>query len=868
MEEIIVIQEQVNMATNQKTQQHQFEQQLHEIGQSLITLQKTPEVLQQTLEKIAKTALHVLEADLVDLYQYKADDDQFILPPIMVGTHRVSDAVPKQISTDDVVYKVVHNIGKKIYVSDAQSYEMFVTERKTPDRNQPTERFAIREGVISTAAIPIIVEKEILGVMFVNYQKRCEFDTNTGLRQRIETFANFAGVAIQNARFLEQEQTLRRETGEEYQALSAISPTLELWEVAEKIIDELRNIIEFHKASLQVIQDDARTLLAGWGFNIKAAHPWFQRPLSKDPLVKRIVESQRPLILSDTSQTPDWGSDCEGTNDVKSWVGIPLVYEKKTIGIVTLAHRQSGFYTNKNVNDLPVRFINQAAINLHKAYLLDRAKREVQVLKIVDEIVQAISTKINPQNLLRTFVVQLANQLHCHQCTLFFPENNNGTLLKPKVTLCPELGDQSSKGPKVRWRSENNSIHSFRPGEGLVGWVYEKGESLVLDDATQDKRFVKTSGKAPHSIIVAPIKARGRTLGVISVAHDTIGWFDRYLVDALAKQLGLAIERANALELLQEINNQIISVLDVSDILQKIVLGAIKLTNTTTGAIYLIKENSLEIENTFHSPDFDHPAPRLLKKDGFTRQAINTGKVISIPDIRKNHSVNPVLQQRYKSMIVVPLKFEEKVIGVLYLDDENLHDFTETEISLLQTLTSQAAIAIKNARLLEEREQNLEELETLSYTATSLIGASTLTELSGTVLPIISQRLKSYAALYICSKNEPDGIEMQQQGCVPNDFASQLKTTFRYSEESPLNSVIPEGVLPPHIMDARGREGRLEGVVFVQRDSSVEKAITPFTSFEIRTLFLLATAIGHTLQNLRKEQILGENRHATAHVSI
>jgi len=229
-------------------------------------------------------------------------------------------------------------------------------------------------------------------------------------------------------------------------------------------------------------------------------------------------------------------------------------------------------------------------------------------------------------------------------------------------------------------------------------------------------------------MLVAPVRVGDQTIGVISADQDEFDWFsesDRRLLDALAWQAGIAIERATALELLQDIGNRIISAQNVGDILQQIVCGAIKLTNTTSGVIYLISEDGKSVINSFqYPPDFDHPAPRMDEKGGLTRQVFATGKTLIFPDIRQDARVNPVLHDRVQSMIAIPLKLEQKVIGVLYLNDADLHDFTETEISLLRTLASQAAIAIENARLYTELGRERLELRSRLINAERLLVAS------------------------------------------------------------------------------------------------------------------------------------------------
>ena len=67
----------------------------------------------------------------------------------------------------------------------------------------------------------------------------------------------------------------------------------------------------------------------------------------------------------------------------------------------------------------------------------------------------------------------------------------------------------------------------------------------------------------------------------------------------------------------------------------------------------------------------------------------------------------------YRATLAVPLRLGETVSGVLYTSAFAPHAFPDHEVNLLQIFANQAAIAIANARLFEERGQRLNELATL-----------------------------------------------------------------------------------------------------------------------------------------------------------
>ncbi|MBU2461807.1 GAF domain-containing protein, partial [bacterium] len=89
-------------------------------------------------------------------------------------------------------------------------------------------------------------------------------------------------------------------------------------------------------------------------------------------------------------------------------------------------------------------------------------------------------------------------------------------------------------------------------GEGIAGWVAEKGEPLLVKDVSKDSRFSgkadEKSGFVTKSILAAPLKAKDRVIGIIeainkigkpSFSEDEIGFFM-----LLANQIASAIENA------------------------------------------------------------------------------------------------------------------------------------------------------------------------------------------------------------------------------------------------------------------------------------------------------------------------------------
>ncbi len=89
-------------------------------------------------------------------------------------------------------------------------------------------------------------------------------------------------------------------------------------------------------------------------------------------------------------------------------------------------------------------------------------------------------------------------------------------------------------------------------GEGLVGWVAQHGESVVIADAQNDPRHYagvdRKTGLLPRSILMTPLKAKDQVIGVLQLLDTQLDAYDPgavALVEALAAIAAVAVENAH-----------------------------------------------------------------------------------------------------------------------------------------------------------------------------------------------------------------------------------------------------------------------------------------------------------------------------------
>lgn len=139
-----------------------------------------------------------------------------------------------------------------------------------------------------------------------------------------------------------------------------------------------------------------------------------------------------------------------------------------------------------------------------------------------------------------------------------------------------------------------------------------------------------------------------------------------------------------------------------------IVEMARKAMNTQICSLMLIDEEKKEItiKAAFGLSDEIINSTCLKPEEGLVGYVIRTGKSLLVKDVEKDPRFNIKHKpERYhtKSLIISPLKIEDKIIGVLNVNNkEDYNPFNEEDLNLLSIICEHAAIAIENSKAYEK----------------------------------------------------------------------------------------------------------------------------------------------------------------------
>jgi len=131
--------------------------------------------------------------------------------------------------------------------------------------------------------------------------------------------------------------------------LTAINKSLDFNETINRIIDHLHRIIPFDRASVQTLEGNYLSVIGNYGYS-EALTQELRFPIfGIDNPSARAIASRRPIICNDVEHDFEGFVQVGGGVKVKSWLGIPLVYEGRAIGLFALDSAKPDFYTDQHV---------------------------------------------------------------------------------------------------------------------------------------------------------------------------------------------------------------------------------------------------------------------------------------------------------------------------------------------------------------------------------------------------------------------------------------------------------------------------------------------------------------------------------------
>jgi diguanylate cyclase (GGDEF)-like protein len=345
-------------------------------------------------------------------------------------------------------------------------------------------------------------------------------------------------------------------------------------------------------------------------------------------------------------------------------------------------------------------------------------------------------------------------------------------------------------------------LPTFRADEGWFGQICTTGRPLVAGDIPRDglpgiDRY--DADMTFGSTLMVPLIHGSKVIGALSSAclqprtwtHDDIEF-----ITALATDASIAINNAELYErsqnraaqfaVLQAASARMNRAKTIESVGQAIVQETRRVLDYHNARVYVLEPPDALVPIAFEGivgeyekVDFD--LLRTTLGVGFTGWVGQHGTPLLVPDANADPrgSTIPGTDDVDESMLVVPMHYDEVVVGVITLSKLGLDQFTEDDLQLLMILADQAATALESARLLAHSQDVARELSRLVEMSSALSASLDPRQVANLIAQHVAQAL-NFDECAISYWDRP-GARVATLGYYPVTDLRELQAYFEIS---------------------------------------------------------------------------------------
>ncbi len=612
-----------------------------------------------------------------------------------------------------------------------------------PDTEKEPDYFCAVEETRSELAVPLKIAGRVVGV--INSESdQLDFFSEDDLRL-MTTVASQLSTAIERIRNDVAEWEQRQFNIALRTCMTAINSTLVLEEIFDQIMDAVQLVVPYETANIMEIRGGFAKVMRHRGFDDRGLRDLVETtsfPLTDYPIIDHLVKAQQVIYIPNTRESDTWVYT-PGEEWIHSYLGAPIRLEGRVIGVINLNHSQTGFYSG-DLGERLLAFSDQVAIAINNANLyqdaIDSSDRKMALYAASQEMIQARHDPIAIYESIHDAVERI---MRADAFIISLAQNGDADI---------RLAYAFEKGKRIP--------ETFIPAHtGLSGYVIDNGASIYIEniDTYRGEFDVQKIGDSEYiqSLIAIPLNVSDRTLGMLSAQSSVPNAYsddDLYMLEMLGAHAAAilenvdlyqsAVEDAHRWAALQNVSQKVVAASqDLVSAYQALHTATRSMMPTDAFAIALLDEDLNEIELVYaYDGDERSPVVRVPHNSGLSGYLIENDRSILIPDLEVHEfdfEINRFGSAAHvRSVLAVPIRVKDKILGVLSAQSYQVNDYSTEDQFNLELMASLAANVLDNAKLYDQAQRRLDELEAISLISAALREAATVDEM----LPILLEQ--------------------------------------------------------------------------------------------------------------------------------
>ena len=444
----------------------------------LRVISRSPTDVQTVFEFVAQSAARLCDGLIAGVFRF---DGEFmhiaafhqVTPTAAAGMERMYPMRPsrKQISGRAVLERSV------VQVHDLLE-----------DPEYPRD-LALAGGWRSALSVPMLRDGHPIGAINVIRAEPTPFSAKQ--MALLQTFADQAVIAIENARLFDAEKTRTKELSEALEYQTATSEVLnvisrspnEVQPVLDCIVASAARLCEAERANIWQLREGRFEVVANTDSDPELVKYFAEHPIATDrgSLAGRALLERRAMHLPDVLADPEISKQGQvHVSHARSMLCVPLLHEGEPIGVITIDRTEVRPFTDRQIR-LVTTFADQAVIAIDNARLFEEVRaRTLELTELLEQqtatsqVLQVVSrSTFNLQAVLDTLAESAARLCDAEHAWLFRREEEN-------YRWAASYGHSKESHERIK---EFMIAQSIPPGRGsLVGRIALEGRPIQIAD--------------------------------------------------------------------------------------------------------------------------------------------------------------------------------------------------------------------------------------------------------------------------------------------------------------------------------------------------------------------------------------------------
>jgi transcriptional regulator with GAF, ATPase, and Fis domain len=615
----------------------------------------------------------------------------------------------------------------------------------------------IKGAATSVVVLPLMVKEVVMGVLYVESERPSAFSQHHF--NLLKSFAGYIAIALDNARLYEKMEDKVNERTKELERSYRNTETLN--KIGQELISSLnfedvfehlyRNVNELMDATIfgvRLHKPETNSVEYLYEYERGERLGTFSASMDdEDNYSVWCIRNNSEIFMNDhQAEYKKYVSKVvvlagESPNSI---IFFPLRKGDKVLGAISVQSFSKNAYTDYHLNIVKTLAhytvialdnarnyeIMEAEVKSRTAELVkqtEEVKRSYENTKLLSEIGKEISAELsiadivskvyhNVNALMDATVFGIAIYRPQHHDLQFSGAMENGE----------KLGDFS-----YQLDEEKIATRCFKSSEEIVinDWHNEFRQYVAAD-------YDATEGAMPESMIYLPLLSKGNKIGVLTVQSFTKEIYKPYhlnILRTLSVYVAGAIENANLYhdmeqrveertqelvrshedaKLLNQIGQELISTLNFNTAFEILYKYVSQFMDATILSVRFVEpeKNSINYAYTIERNERHEPVlVSMDNDDNYSVVCVKRNTDILINDNQAEHKkwVNKIMVVTGDfphSLIFVPLRKGDKVLGVISIQSFEKHAYTEYHLNIVRTLAHYTVIALENSRHYEQME--------------------------------------------------------------------------------------------------------------------------------------------------------------------